>query len=931
MFLRSSGVALVLFSFLVISVNSQTNDTLNASEPTFQSKVHVVVVDIAVTDKNHQPVSGLKRDDFQVFEEGKPQTIASFEEHKSVPPSNAEQSLFAAPLAPNFFTNYPLNKPVDSVNVLLLDALNTPLGDQSNVREQMVSYLKGLHPGQRLAIFTLGSRMRMVEGFTADPAALLAALNNKKFGGGLQVSPMLRSDVEDSADQQALNNMAVSTGGGESAQLQESIAAMRQFLNSEKDFQNDVRSETTLDALQELARYLSGFPGRKNVLWFSGSFPALDHHHVDNDPLLEVMRKKIRQTMNLLAAAQAALYPITAHGLETDSLYNASDLNAPDQTGSAAEQGMPNQGLATNAQNKSLHNDQNTRILQHTTMDDLAINTGGRAFYNTNGLAEAMNDVITNGTHYYSISYASTDKRTDGRYRPIEVKSSTGHYELAYRRGYYADDAKSSQQEGAQANQDPLFALMKRGVPDATQILYQVHVLPKDAQPSEHSLNAGDNAKFQGPAIRYGVDFNVAAKDLNLVATQDGTHHGSLEVSLLVYDHDGKALNWMARRIELSYAPDRFAAVQQSGIPFHLEIDAPKGDIYLCTGIYEGSSNKTGTLEIPLSEVKPLEVPAVAQAPLQNLSAGHETQSGSIKSDSSTALAPRASSVPTESVSTKSNLSPENLQKILEGSQQATKDLNMNSYCTRISKTSEHSAALANVCEFALSLNDKLPNVICDREMDRQWRSPVGELNGNRFDKVTAKVGYRNGMEYYGDLRVDGKPADPKSKPWIGATWSSGEFATSLIEIFSPQSVTSFHFEKEGTLHSVATLEFQFDVGKRNNKSYYLSTKNIVGESTIWYPAYHGRMWLDAANFRLLRLERETAYMPNDPIQQVKTVINYANIALGDGTDFVLPMNSEIITCLPHSADDQCARNIAKFTNWHKFGARTRISTDPTQ
>lgn len=154
----------------------------------------------------------------------------------------------------------------------MLDALNTPLGDQSNVRAQMVSYLKKIQPGPRLAIFTLTSQMRMVDGFTADPSLLLAALNHKNCGGGPQSSQLLRADEEDNVDQQMINAVADASGPVLTAQAQASIQAMKEFMQETKNYQTYSRVEMTLQALQQLARYLGGFPGRKNVIWFSGSF-----------------------------------------------------------------------------------------------------------------------------------------------------------------------------------------------------------------------------------------------------------------------------------------------------------------------------------------------------------------------------------------------------------------------------------------------------------------------------------------------------------------------------------------------------------------------------------------------------------------------------------------------------------------------------------
>jgi VWFA-related protein len=224
------SLSFALFCFVVTTLYSQTIDVPIAAGPSFQSRVHVVLVDVTVTDKNGRPVTGLPKDEFRILEEGKPQTIASFEEHKGVPPPTTEAPPFAMPLAQNSYTNYPLAKPADSVNVLLLDALNTPMGDQMSVRKQMVSYLKDIKPGPRLAIFTLGSHMRMVEGFTADPAALLAALNSKKFGDGLQTSPMLLSDEQANADQQALNTMGGAHASGAAiAAMQISSVSRRAF------------------------------------------------------------------------------------------------------------------------------------------------------------------------------------------------------------------------------------------------------------------------------------------------------------------------------------------------------------------------------------------------------------------------------------------------------------------------------------------------------------------------------------------------------------------------------------------------------------------------------------------------------------------------------------------------------------------------------
>jgi hypothetical protein len=97
------------------------------------------------------------------------------------------------------------------------------------------------------------------------------------------------------------------------------------------------------------------------------------------------------------------------------------------------------------------------------------------------------------------------------------------------------------------------------------------------------------------------VNFTVPADNLTLEPAPDGVRHGSLEVTLLGYDRDGKPLNWMVRMLQLTVRPDRYAAIQTSGLSFSLEIDVPSSDVYLRSGVYDLGSSKAGTLEIPLA------------------------------------------------------------------------------------------------------------------------------------------------------------------------------------------------------------------------------------------------------------------------------------------------------------------------------------------
>ena len=302
--------------FMISLLYSQVAEAPAAARPTFKAKVQVVLLDVVVNDRNQHPITGLHSDDFEVFENGKQQTIGSFEEHRGDPsPTVAEPPS----LPPHFYSNAPLGEPLGSINVLLLDSLNTQFADQARVRLQMIDYLKTIRPGPRMAIFTLGSRLRMVEGVTADPKVLLEALNHKHWGGTPETSSQLRTSAEDNLDQTLLTRMSESDGMNPGAPAG-AMEALQSFLAEVQATESVTRMSSTLNALEDLSRYLTGFHGRKNIIWFSGSFPEIQFPGTNagtrvNPDSGNGLGKQIKDTIDMLAAAQIAVYPISPQGL----------------------------------------------------------------------------------------------------------------------------------------------------------------------------------------------------------------------------------------------------------------------------------------------------------------------------------------------------------------------------------------------------------------------------------------------------------------------------------------------------------------------------------------------------------------------------------------------------------------------------------------
>jgi VWFA-related protein len=472
--------------FLIFSLPLYSQNTARDSGvPTFKTKVNVVLLDVTVM-KGKEAVSDLHKEDFQVFENGQSQAILSFEEHNGATPTTMKRP----PMPAGEFSNVPTVETSDSVNVILLDALNTPNADQMFVRSQMIRYLKDLKAGPRLAIFTLGSRLRMLQGFTTDPAALLAAVNASK---GPQTSQLLKSGSEERDEQSTLDFMAAS------GSTQEAIDAMKQFQAEASSFKTDVRVRLTLAALQELGRYLAVIPGRKNVMWFSGSFPIAllpDTDLPEPSRGVKHYNSEIQTTANLLANARVSVYALSAEGLTANSVEGADqDSLFADQRLQAEEESRERQSKAQGS------------VANRNSMERLAEETGGEAIYNVNGLASALEKTVHDGSHYYSLTYKPTETKTGGSFRQIRVKLAKGNYKLSYRRGYYADDSKAS--VAVEHAQDPLTPLMLRGMPDFSEILYRVGVKPLDPQPKADAAIAGGNRSLKRPFTRYGIDVGI--------------------------------------------------------------------------------------------------------------------------------------------------------------------------------------------------------------------------------------------------------------------------------------------------------------------------------------------------------------------------------------------------------------------------------------
>ena len=593
--------------FLPIEALSAQANAGSSDQPAFKATTREVVVDVVVTEGKGEAVNGLRKEQFQVFEEGKPQTLTFFEEHASK--ARPAGSLPAPPkMPPNVFTNVPPAPLDDAVNVLLLDSLNTPPQFMSYARKEILGYLNNIKPGARMAIVLLNGKLNFVQGFTTD-AALLREVALKQTAPGVSPSLVTKSEIGDEqelesfmesnapADPGGANaGSATANGNSAGAPMSATMAVAAAFANYQSSKSSN-RARMTLEALSDIARYLTAVPGRKNLICFAGDFPVVifpkfDQRMEDEDNAITL--REVRKAADLLTTARVAVYPVYANGMMSDDIVSA-DNRSP---GSAVGPGRMS-SIAGMDNYSGSHDDRASLI---AAMNQVASDTGGKAVYNTNDLDSAIARSVVDGSHYYTLTYSPANKKMDGHYRKIEVKLADSKLKLSYRHGYNADEDAALARDSKEGT-DPLPRQLVHGTPDATQILFAARVVPVTPQPVPGSKIAGSNASLSGPTTRYSIDFIIRWNDIALAPGDDGKHRSKFEIGLIAWDMKGKSVNWEEGMQLLALKPDGYAAIQKSGVVEHMEIDLPNTALHLKLGVVDAASGNAGTLEVPLHPV----------------------------------------------------------------------------------------------------------------------------------------------------------------------------------------------------------------------------------------------------------------------------------------------------------------------------------------
>lgn len=525
----------------------------------FSSVTVLVQVPVVVTDKSGAHIHNLKKEDFQILENGKEQKLGAFEEittaSSPLPPSTS---------APGEFSNLAVDPSQPrTLAIIAIDELNTPFLDQAYGRKQLIKYLSAnLEPGQILGLVIMGTKgIRVLHGLTSDPAQLIAAV--KKVNG--EVSTMETYDTE--------ARVAAAYQGGLGTSLNFSQIAEGTIEDQLRDFvvrgdaisgafQQETAIETTLSSFLDIANYVSGIPGRKTLIWATGSFPfTIDSPDSVPGGQLSVLYER---TMGAINQAQMSIYPVDIRGLVSTS-------PAGDVTYRGGHSG--GQMLSAAVGRSWLH------ASTIDTLRDFAEMTGGKAFYNTNDLAGSFHKAVDDASSYYLLAYYLDTHNNRPGWRRLKVKVNAPHGDVRARNGFFVTNAT-----------------MNPGMTRAADLNSAIHS-PFDATSLPITLRWLGNTT-DGDKRR--VDFSIFVPN-GIFIDEAAQNRFSFDLTAVVTNDKGGAAGTFARPMQGAIKPEALAIVKAEGVHYKTMMELPPGQYTVKLVVRDNLSGRIGSVSAPLT------------------------------------------------------------------------------------------------------------------------------------------------------------------------------------------------------------------------------------------------------------------------------------------------------------------------------------------
>jgi len=510
---------------------------------------NIVLTNVVVRDKKTGAVvKGLKASDFTIYEDKKPQKIISFD-YQNVDEaavlaekSTASGKASIADLLERNFAASPKELKDHRLIVIFFDLSSMQDEDIDRAVDAATKYVKTqMQPADLVALVSMSTGLTMDQDFTSNKDALLRGLG--KYNG---------------TDETGFAN----GGTGSTSGTSDDTSA---FAADDTEY-NSLNTDRELLAIRTIAKSLERVDERKSMLYFSG---GLTRNGIENEASL-------RAATNEASKANMAIYSVDSRGLQ--ALPPVGDASTGSLRGSSAYSG----GAAT-AQLSSNFGSQET-------LDTLSMDTGGKAFFDSNDFAPAFQQVQHDTEAYYILGFRSTNQRTDGTYRHLMVKVNREDVKIEYRPGYYA--AADFQHQKTEDREEALTEQMRSDLP-ATDVAVYLQAL-----------------YFMSSKGLYFIPVDVIVPGSQIPFVKGGDRDkATLDIVGQVKDAQGIAVGNVRQTVKL--AVDAAAEVQRKNIQYSTGFTLAPGRYHLKFVVRENQTGNMGSFETDI------QVPDLKKAPLK--------------------------------------------------------------------------------------------------------------------------------------------------------------------------------------------------------------------------------------------------------------------------------------------------------------------------
>jgi VWFA-related protein len=510
---------------------------------TFKVRVNLVLVRVVVRDSQGKVVPNLKKENFQLSDNRKPQTISSFSIET---PEARTASAVAAPATSDGYSSS-TDAIAGKATVLpqrfvsmVFDDVHMSMEDTAFVRNSATRFFASLAPSDRVAFYTTSGQFK--QDFTNDLDGLKKALlgiiprhiSNDNFHDCPDVSYYEADLIENKTDSQALAVAAEEAvqcafNGDETkiamAQVLADTAAQRALIAGDTDTDYAYRH------LEEAIRRLSAMPGQRVLVLVSPGF------------IMSTLQLEASDLVDRATRANIVINTIDARGLYT-----------PDVMGDIAN--PPQDSLRTAGFKTSYR--VAAQFAQEDVLAQFADGTGGRFFHNRNDVDEAMREAAAAPAFSYLLGFSPQNLKIDGRYHTLKVTlTNKEKFNIQARHGYFAP--KSVEDPAEAAKQEMQEALFSQDEIRDLPVDLQTQFFKKDEMGARLAVLSHFDVK--------GIHFRKA----------EGRNKDQLTIVTGIFDENGNFVTGGEKVVEMKLLDTTYDRLSRSGFTVKSSFDVKPG------------------------------------------------------------------------------------------------------------------------------------------------------------------------------------------------------------------------------------------------------------------------------------------------------------------------------------------------------------------